>query len=286
MPADQGWTAPAKSTGTTPGSRHGQMPSHGSPSILLFDLEVWITAPGVGKIHHCQTISWGNSGQFTMPVQPRCRPCSTAARTDVQRCLHLWIGASSYGLYYESDPDILSDACRPCPAAAKSAAAQLSGARPAAAREADQAGPSSMHEASDNLTAHSINQSRADGDSADESSLDMLMSGPSSDSQPLYDEFEPSPSGYSESEYYEDPAMDRAAGLEEYEALRRRLQARTLRFGLAVTAYIALTGTTEVSVSPPPPPPKPHHLFLGGGTYSYRGRRPATPRLSPPPSPL
>ncbi len=52
---EQGWTAPAKPTGMTPWSRHGQRPGQGSPGILLFELVLCITLPGVGpgKIHHC-----------------------------------------------------------------------------------------------------------------------------------------------------------------------------------------------------------------------------------------
>ncbi len=51
----QGWTAPAKPTGMTPWSRHGQRPCRGSPGILLFELVLCIALPGAGpgKIHHC-----------------------------------------------------------------------------------------------------------------------------------------------------------------------------------------------------------------------------------------
>ncbi len=55
----------------TPWSRHGQRPCQGSPGILLSELVLCITLPGVGpgKIHHCWIILWGNPGKFTRPVQ-------------------------------------------------------------------------------------------------------------------------------------------------------------------------------------------------------------------------
>ena len=34
--------------------------------------------------------------------------------------------------------------------------------------------------------------------------------------------------------------------MEEYDQLRGRIKARTIRFGLGMTAYIALTGTAQV----------------------------------------
>ena len=56
--------------------------------------------------------------------------------------------------------------------------------------------------------------------------------------------------GYEDDEYlYLDPAVlaaQREAGLQEFEQLKGRIRARTLRFGGAVAAYIALTGTAQV----------------------------------------
>ncbi len=39
---------PRKLTGLTPKSRHGQRPRQGSPCVVLFELVLCITAPGVG----------------------------------------------------------------------------------------------------------------------------------------------------------------------------------------------------------------------------------------------
>ncbi len=44
---EQGCTAPAKPTGMAPWSRHGQRSCQGSPGILLFEVVLCITLPGV-----------------------------------------------------------------------------------------------------------------------------------------------------------------------------------------------------------------------------------------------
>ncbi len=70
--ACQGWRDPAKPMALTPWSWHGQRLGQGFPDILLLELALCVTLPGIcpGKIHHWWTIPWDDPGKFTRPVRP------------------------------------------------------------------------------------------------------------------------------------------------------------------------------------------------------------------------
>ncbi len=66
----QGWTALAEPKGLTFWSRHGQSLRQGSPSILLFELVLCATLPGVGPGKSAiDAPSWRNLANFKRPVQ-------------------------------------------------------------------------------------------------------------------------------------------------------------------------------------------------------------------------